>query len=204
MNCFGGPWPGLARQLHDVVLSFFGAVPRAAQMLENLLTNVECDDFNLSRFGESESNKRIVNRERLQRLERIKVVTESFIGEIQTRADHRDASNLSLWKHCPVLHVPQRSLNAEARQNGCIKRDAAIVKHPRALGKLVLLVALVDCLLKLFAKSVLLLDNTPKIFEDESFCLLVSGRTVGIHSAASEDVSQKDKPLVPSWIAKAL
>src|SRR5436190_1205442 len=167
-------------------------------------SNCSKTTFKSTGLHERMTSERIVNRERLQRLERIKVVTESFIGEIQTRADHRDASNLSLWKHCPVLHVPQRSLNAEARQNGCIKRDAAIVKHPRALGKLVLLVALVDCLLKLFAKSVLLLDNTPKIFEDESFCLLVSGRTVGIHSAASEDVSQKDKPLVPSWIAKPL
>src|SRR5213083_708937 len=83
-----------------------------------------------------------------------------------------------------------------------VSSEMPIVKHPRALGKLGLLVALVGCLIKLFAKSVLLLDNTPKIFEDESFCLLVSGRTVGIDSAASEDVSQKDKPLVPSWIAK--
>src|SRR2546430_11714942 len=76
-------------------------------MLENLLTNVECDDFNLSRFGESQSNKRIVNRERLQRLERIKIVTESFVGEIQTRPDYRHASYRSLCKRCSVLHVAQ-------------------------------------------------------------------------------------------------
>ena len=98
-------------------------------MLENLLTNVECDDFNLSRFGEFQSNKRIVNRERLQRLERIKIVTESFVGEIQTRSDYRHASYRSLCKHCSVLHVAQRALNAEARQNGRINRDAAIAKH---------------------------------------------------------------------------
>src|SRR5438045_1098648 len=91
INCFGSPWPRFARQLHDVVLSFFGAVSCAAQMLENLLTNVERDNFNLSRFGESQSNKGIVNRERLQRLERIKIVTESFVGEIQSRPDYRYA-----------------------------------------------------------------------------------------------------------------
>src|SRR5947208_9910042 len=123
---------------------------------------------------------------------------------MQNRSDNLDTTNPSDRKHCPVFHVAQRSINAEARRNGCIKRNTAIMKHPRALGKLGLLVALVGCLIKLFAKSVLLLDNTPKIFEDESFCLLVSGRTVGIHSTASEDVSQKDEPLVPSWIAKAL
>jgi hypothetical protein len=72
LNCFGSPWPGFTRQLHDVVLSSFGAIPRAAQMLENLLADIKRSHIDLSALSESQSNKRIVNRERLQRLERIK------------------------------------------------------------------------------------------------------------------------------------
>src|SRR5437660_12816483 len=67
-----------------------------------------------------------------------------------------------------------------------------------------LLAALAGCLIEMFATSDLLLDNAPKISQDASCCLLVSGGTVGIHSAASENVSQKDEPLVLSRIAKAL
>ena len=52
----------------------------------------------------------------LQRLHRMKVVTESFIGEIQTRPDHRHTSNRFFWKHCPVLHVALRAL-LETRTN---------------------------------------------------------------------------------------
>src|SRR5438128_11212556 len=66
MDCLSRPWPGLARQLHDVVLSCFGARVRAVQMLENLPTDVEGGNVDLPRFGESQSNERIVNGERLQ------------------------------------------------------------------------------------------------------------------------------------------
>src|SRR6266536_3923344 len=90
---------------------------------------------------------------------------------------------------------------AEARQNRGVKRDAAIAKYTRALGKPVLLIVLALFLIKLFLKSGLLLDNPTKIFEDETLCFLVARGTVGIHSAAAENVSQKDEPLVVSRIA---
>lgn len=66
------------------------------------------------------------------------------------------------------------------------------------------LIALAGCLIKLFLKNDLLMDNAPKIFQDESFCLLVSGGTVRIHSAAPKKVSQKDEPLVLSGVAQLL
>ena len=47
------PRSGLARQLNHVALSGFGAVARAAQVLQNLSTNIEGNNFDPSKFGES-------------------------------------------------------------------------------------------------------------------------------------------------------
>src|SRR5262249_56472036 len=74
----------------------------------------------------------------------------------------------------------------------------------RPLGKLGLLVALPACLISLVAKSDLLLNNAPKIFQHEIFGLLTSGRTVWVESAALEKVTQKNEPLVFSRISKPL
>jgi hypothetical protein len=62
--------------------------------------------------------------------------------------------------------------------------------------------------IELFAKTDLFVDNPPKIFQDESFSAAVSAvvsiGTVGILSAASENVSKKDEPLVISRTAKRM
>ena len=133
-----------------------------------------------------------------------KIVTESFVGEIQTGPDHRDLSDQIGFKHCPVFHVAQCALNPEARQNRRIQRDTAIAKYAGPLGKIRRLVALASCLGKSFAESDLFLHNAAKILQHESFRFLVTCRSIGLHSLASEKVSQKNEPLVLSRIPKPL
>src|SRR5262245_13162584 len=105
-------------------------------MLENLLTDIESSNFDLSTLAEAESKKRVVNCERLQHLERIKIVTKSLIGEIQTRPDYRYARDRSFWKHCPVSHIAQRTADAEARRDGPAERAAPSAGQERASGRL--------------------------------------------------------------------
>ena len=98
-------------------------------MLENLLTDIESSNFDISTLAEAQSKKRVVNCERLQHLERIEIVTKSLIGEIQTGPDYRYPGDRSFWEHGPVSDIAQRTVDAEARQNGRIERDAPITKY---------------------------------------------------------------------------
>src|ERR1051325_5838811 len=98
-------------------------------MLQNFLTDIKGSHFDLAGFAKSQPNKRVINRERLEHLEWIEIVTKPLIGEIQAGADYCHVSDRSFQKHSALLHISESAIDSETRKNGRINRDAAIAKN---------------------------------------------------------------------------
>ena len=172
-------------------------------MLENLLTNVERDNFNLSRFGESQSNKRIVNREWLQRLERIKIVTESLVGEIQTRPDYRHASYRSSLQalpgpSCRAARPQCRSSTESSYQPRCRDRETRRERFESPVSW-----SLSPSASSNRSRIVFCSCTTRRRFSrTKVFVFSVPPELFRMDTAASENVSQKNETLVVSRIAQ--
>ena len=78
----------------------------------DLRADVEGGDAHVALIGKAKPEKRIKDRERLQRLLRIKVVALLFVGEVEPRADDGDARDVRAeqrWRASPSALLRRRS-----------------------------------------------------------------------------------------------
>ena len=125
---------------------------------------IKGDDFYFIRFDELLPEYCFHHREGLNGLQRIKIVAIALVSEVQARADHGDAANLSRRQHALGDEGAQRIFQSIIRQERGVRGEAARLVKSSAREHHLAWIAGLARLLQLFLVVALLDGKALEVF----------------------------------------